>query len=142
MPIVRTRKPQVHIDVLLGRRSIKDIVGLYQLEKKQGYLIPQRVPSSKGDCVIIEKGACPSGSEQHIICDHVEFIAEKEINTWVPVHKFYLGQFVSFWTKQSEFLFQIYPTDNPKFGEFRLISKKAVVRQPGKDSRTSKTKSI
>ena len=142
MPIVRTRKPPVQLDELLGRKPFTEVVGLYQIDRKRGRLKPQKVPSPKGDMVVVEKGSCPKKYDQNIICDYPEYIAEREFNTWVPRYVFYVGQFVSFWTKQSEYLFQIFPTEDPRFGEFRLVDKKAVVRQPGSDFRTAKTKSV
>lgn len=136
------RKGPIQLDELLGRPSHAEILGLYQIDLKNGRLLPNKVPKRSGDMVVVEPGTCPKECENNIICDDVYYVGEREFKTWIPLFKFYVGQFVTFWTKQSEYIFQIHPAEDSRYGLFVLHKKSAVVRQPGKDSRTARTKSV
>ena len=135
-------KKPIQKDEILGVKPLWTIPGLYTLNKKTNALEPKVIPQGKCSLVVVEKGPCPKEQEQNVICDDVEYFEDMQYKVWVPYYKFYVGQFVSFWTKQTVYTFQIVPNDDKRFGEFRLIEKRAVVRQPGKDTRTSKTKGI
>ncbi len=135
------RKP-IQKDEILGKKPFDKFPGLYQLSKGTNILEPKSIPKNKGSFVVIEKGPCPKSMEQNIICDDLEYFGEVGYKVWVPYYKFYIGQFVSFWTKHVEYVFQIFPSDDSRLGEFRLMDKRAVVRQPGSEFRTSRTKSI
>lgn len=136
----KNKPPQ--LDEILGKKPIEDIAGLYLINPKTNTLEPKFVPKNRGNLVLVEKGLCPKGQENNVICDHLEFFDTFEYKVWVPYFKFYIGQFVTFWTKQTEYVFQIFPNDDSRLGEFKLIEKRAVVRQPGQEYRTSKSKSV
>ncbi len=134
------RPPQ--IDEILGRKKDVEILGVYSVHPKSNRLRPTSIPTNRGKRVIVEDGACPKEFETNIICDDLRYIGDSEYKTWVPRFKFFVGQIVSFWTKDVQYDFQIYPTDDPRYGEFVLVNRSAVSSSPGERARVRKTSSI
>lgn len=124
------------IDDILGRKPLNTIQGLFVILPNTGELFPKTLPKT-GDNVAIEGLVCPNDKLNNIIYDHYEYFDELEVKQWVPKYHFYVGQFVSFWTSRFQYDFQIRSTDDKRIGVFVLVNKSPVVRQPGREARTS-----
>lgn len=137
----RRKETKTH-DEIMGRTPIAEIIGLYSVDKKTGQLrpfkVPARVSAGKGDKVVIERGPCPEGCERNIIFDHINIIAEREYKSWTPKYKFYVGQEVSFWTADMQYDFQIWPTDDVRFGELVFVNSTKLESNPDRVNKTTR----
>lgn len=130
------RKP-IQLSEILGKTEDSNFWA-YKIGENTGALTPRSLPKD-GDFVLVETGSCPSNMLNNPV--YIRDISET-YDAWIPTHKFYVGQIVSFWIKDLQYDFQIQFSDHSdeKICKFVLVNKTKTERQPGVAYRTTKSK--